>query len=52
LYEISVKMGEFYQQSKVIGSAEQNSRILLLEATRKVMKLLFDILGMRTIDRI
>lgn len=52
LYEISVKVGEFYQQSKVIGSAEQNSRILLLEATRKTMKLLFDILGMRTIDRI
>jgi arginyl-tRNA synthetase len=52
LYEIAVKIGEFYQQSKVIGVPEEKSRMLLLEATRKVMKQLFYLLGMRTIERI
>lgn len=52
LYEIAVKIGEFYQQSKVLGAPEEKSRILLLEATRRVMHLLFNLLGMKTIDRI
>ena len=52
LYEIAVKIGEFYQQSKVLGAPEEKSRILLLEATRRVMHLLFTLLGMKTIDRI
>lgn len=52
LYEIAVKIGEFYQQSKVLGSEEEKSRILLLEATRKMMEVLFNLLGMKTIDRI
>ncbi len=52
LYEIAVKIGEFYQQSKVLGSEEEKSRILLLEATRKIMFVLFNLLGMKTIERI
>lgn len=52
LYEIAVKIGEFYQQSKCLGVPEERSRILLLEATRKVMHLLFNLLGMKTIERI
>ena len=52
LYEIAVKIGEFYQQSKVIGAPEEKSRILLLEATRRVMGTLFHLLGMKTIERI
>lgn len=52
LYEIAVKIGEFYQQSKVLGSEEEKSRILLLEATRKIMHVLFHLLGMKTIERI
>jgi arginyl-tRNA synthetase len=52
LYEIAVKIGEFYQQSKVLGDPEEHSRILLLEATRKVMSVLFHLLGMKTIERI
>jgi arginyl-tRNA synthetase len=52
LYEIAVKIGEFYQQSKVLGSEEEKSRILLLEATRKIMQGLFNLLGMKTIERI
>ena len=52
LYEIAVKIGEFYQQTKVLGSDEEISRILLLEATRKIMHVLFHLLGMKTIERI
>lgn len=52
LYEVAVKIGEFYQQNKVIGTPEEKSRILLLEATRKVMLQLFNLLGMKTIERI
>jgi len=49
---MAVKVGEFYNQSKVIGSEEEKSRLVLLHATKKVMKQVFDLLGMATIERI
>ena len=54
LYDIAVKIGEFYNkpECKVVGSEHEISRVLLLDATRKVMKLCFDLLGMKTLDRI
>jgi len=52
LYEISTRFSDFYNNSKVIGSDEQNSRIALLLATTKVMRVCFDLLGMKTIERI
>ena len=52
IYEIACKIGDFYQESKVVGSNEEQSRVLLLEATKKVMERTFELLGMRTIDKI
>lgn len=52
LYEISTKIAEFYQQSKVIDSEQEESRVLLLEAVKKVMEVCFDLLGMKTIERL
>lgn len=52
IYEIAVKIGDFYNESKVIGSDEEESRVLLLEATRKVMSKTFELLGMKTITKI
>jgi len=52
LYEISTRVGDFYNQSRVIGSDEEKSRIALLLATKKVMEVCFHLLGMKTIDRI
>ena len=52
LYEISTRIGDFYNNSKVIGSEEQNSRVALLVATKKAMEVCFHLLGMQTIDRI
>jgi arginyl-tRNA synthetase len=49
VYEIAVKIAEFYAESKVIDSPEEHSRVLLLEATKKVMSKAFDLLGMKTI---
>jgi len=52
VYEIAVKIAEFYSASKVVGSEEEHSRVLLLEATKKVMAKTFDLLGMKTIQKI
>lgn len=52
LYDISVKIGEFYHKNKVLGDEKESSRILLIELTRKTMKTLFNMLGMKTIDKI
>lgn len=52
LYEISVRVGDFYHASRVLGSEEQNSRVALLVATKKIMEVCFDLLGMKTIERI
>jgi arginyl-tRNA synthetase len=52
LYDISSKIGEFYARNKVLGDEKEKSRILLIELTRKTMKTLFDLLGMKTIEKI
>lgn len=52
LYEISTQIGHFYANNKVLGDEKEKSRILLIELTRKVMKTLFNLLGMKTIDKI
>ena len=52
LYEIAVKVSEFYGSNKVIGSKEEASRIALLVATKKTMEFCFGILGMKYLDRI
>ena len=52
LYETSKVISNFYGISKVLGSEEEDSRVLLLEAVRKIMNLNFELLGMKTIDKI
>jgi len=52
LYDISVKFSEFYTHSKVLKVPEEKSRIILLEATKRIMKQIFTLLGMETIERI
>ena len=52
LYEVAVKIAEFYASNKVLGDEKEASRILLIELTRKTMKSLFDMLGMKTIEKI
>ena len=52
LYEIACKIGDFYHNTKVIGSDNQKSSIALLLATKRSMETCFDLLGMKTLDKI
>lgn len=52
LYEIATSIGDFYHNTKVIGSDNQNSSIALLLATKKAMETCFHLLGMRYLDKI
>ena len=52
VYDIAVKIGQYYSACKVHNSPEEASRVLLLESVRKVMAVCFDLLGMKTIDKI
>jgi len=46
IYDIAVKIGQYYTSVQVRGSPEEASRILLLESTRRIMAVCFDLLGM------
>mmetsp|Transcript_35142 Transcript_35142/g.46280 ORF Transcript_35142/g.46280 Transcript_35142/m.46280 type:complete len:157 (+) Transcript_35142:1477-1947(+) len=51
VYDIAVKIGQYYSAVRVTGSPEEASRVLLLDSVRKVMATCFNLLGMKTISR-
>lgn len=51
-YELATMISAFWNNCKVHGSEEEQSRVLLLDACRKVMSKAFDLLGMQKIDKI
>lgn len=52
LWELCTLLTTFYTKCKVIGAAEQKSRLLLCEATRKVLHKSFFLLGFEPLERI
>ncbi len=50
-YDIAVKIGQFYHDVRVKDSPEEASRVLLLEAVRKVMAQCLKLLGMKTVEK-
>lgn len=52
IYDLSMKLNGFYRDCRVIGTPGQNSRLLLIAAAEKVMREGFDLLGIKTLDRI
>ena len=52
VYDLSIKLNAFYRDCRVLGSPEQNSRMLLIAAAEKVMRQCFDLLGIKTLDKI
>ena len=54
LKEICVKFTDFVTKCHVLNAtvSETNSRLILCEATRRVMKKCFDLLGIETLERI
>jgi len=51
LYALAQKFNAFFRDCHVEGSDEQNSRLLLCEATAKTMKSGFDLLGIQAVER-
>ena len=52
LYGLTSKFTDFYSECQVIGSEEEASRIVICEATLKIIKKCFHLLGMEPLDRI
>ncbi len=52
VHDIAVYVGEFYESCKVIGSPEQDSRLLLIAASLKMMKCILNLLGIEPLSKI
>lgn len=52
LYGVSEAFNSFYTECKVIGSPEEDSRLLLCETTAVVMRACFGLLGITPLYRI
>ena len=52
LKDMSTKATDFITKCHVLNSTETNSRLLLCEASRKVMQKLFDLLGIESLERL
>lgn len=51
LYELAEKFNAFYRDCRVEGSQEEESRLLLCEATARILEKGLYILGLRTVQR-
>lgn len=51
LYGLAEKFNAFFRDCRVEGSAEQNSRLLLCEATARILKQGLSLLGVNTVER-
>lgn len=52
LYELAEKFNIFFRDCRVVGSDEQNSRLVLCDLTAKILKQGLNILGLKTADRL
>lgn len=52
LYDLSTRFTDFYGSCQVIGTPEEDGRLLLCEATAEVMRACFHLLGIRPLYRI
>jgi arginyl-tRNA synthetase len=52
VYELAQKLATFYTAAKVLGSPEQQSRLAMLEAARRVLQQSLSLLGIQTLERL
>lgn len=52
LFEIATRFSEFYNACKVLGTPQQESRLAMCYATKLIMKQIFDLLGIKTLERL
>ena len=51
LYELAEKFHAFFRDCRVEGSPQEDSRLLLCEATARVLEKGLNILGLKTLDQ-
>ncbi len=51
LYELTEKFNVFFRDCRVEGSEQEGSRLLLCEATRRILEKGLDLLGLKTLSR-
>lgn len=51
LYRLAEKFHAFFRDCRVVGTTEEHSRLLLCEATGRVLKQGLHLLGLKTVDR-
>jgi len=51
LFTLAEKFNAFFRDCRVEGTAEQNSRLLLAEASAKTLKQGLELLGIQTLDQ-
>jgi arginyl-tRNA synthetase len=51
LYELAEKFHAFFRDCRVEGSEQEESRLLLCEATSRILEKGLEILGLKTLDR-
>lgn len=52
IYNIASYVGEFYENCKVIGTPEQDSRLMLIATSLKIMKCILNLLGIEPLSKI
>lgn len=52
LYNLSEAFNSFYTECKVLGSDQEEGRLLLVEATARIMRQCFSLLGITPLYRI
>ena len=52
IYNIAAYVGEFYESCKVIGTPEQDSRLMLIAVSLKMMKCILNLLGIEPLSKI
>ena len=51
-YDLSTTFSDFYRECRVVGSDEQESRLILCELTRKMLATVFNLVGIQALERI
>jgi arginyl-tRNA synthetase len=51
MWDLSNRFSQFYTECRVVGSEEEQSRLALCEATRKILKNCFNLLGIEPLER-
>ena len=52
VYMLCVLFNNFYSESKIFGSEEEDTRLMMCSLALKILRTCFKILGIRSVDKI